>query len=56
LYFGSRDDAVSGRTHRQMPACRRVLFSFMYRNAVHPIDRFDLPPAQFLGISRRIEI
>jgi KUP system potassium uptake protein len=56
LYFGSRDDAVSGRTYRQMPAWRRVLFSFMYRNAVHPIDRFDLPPAQFLGVSRRIEI
>jgi KUP system potassium uptake protein len=56
LYLGSRDDAVSGRTHRQMAAWRRVLFSFMYRNAVHPIDRFDLPPHQFLGMSRRIEI
>jgi KUP system potassium uptake protein len=56
VYLGARDEAVSGPDDQPMPVWQRVLFSFMNRNAVHPIDRFDLPAHQFLGISRRYEI
>ena len=56
LYFVSRDEAVSGHVDRELSRWQRLLFSFMNRNAVHPVDRFDLPATHYLGVSRRIEI
>jgi K+ transporter len=39
-----------------MAAWRRRLFSFLYRNSVHPADRFNLPPQNFVQISRQFEV
>lgn len=52
LYFGERDRIEGRRTKPRMAAWRRVLFSFLYRNSVHPADRFNLPAANFVQITR----
>lgn len=56
IYF-SEHDYVTGRKRKpRMAAWRRRLFAFLYRNAVHPADRFNLPPQNFVQISRQIEV
>jgi KUP system potassium uptake protein len=35
---------------------RVPLFAFLFRNSVRAVDLFNLPPANFLEIGRRIEI
>jgi KUP system potassium uptake protein len=56
VFFASRDEVVRGKTHRRLPGWRRMLFGFMYRNAVRSSDRFDLPPDRFLEIGRQVEL
>ncbi len=56
LYFGARDDVVPAKPPRRLMTWRRMLFGFMYRNAVHTVDRFSLPPAQFVEIGRQVEV
>jgi KUP system potassium uptake protein len=55
LYFGARDDIVQGKV-RGLPAWQRLLFGFMYRNAVHSVDRFSLPPPQVVEVGRQVEL
>jgi KUP system potassium uptake protein len=55
VYFVSRDDVVPGK-RRRMPGWRRVMFGFMYRNAVHAADRFDLPPDRLLEEGRQLAL
>jgi KUP system potassium uptake protein len=55
IYFGAHDEVVRGR-ERRLPSWRRMLFSFMYRNAVHSVDRFQLPRDRFLEVGRQIEL
>jgi KUP system potassium uptake protein len=52
LYFSERDRVEPRRTKPRMAAWRRILFSFLYRNSVHPSDRFNLPAANFVQITR----
>jgi KUP system potassium uptake protein len=52
LYFSERDRVERRRTKPRMAAWRRCLFSFLYRNAVHPADRFNLPATNFVQITR----
>ena len=52
LYFSERDRIERRRTKPRMSAWRRILFSFLYRNSVHPADRFNLPAANFVQITR----
>jgi len=56
IYFGARDEVVRSKTPPRLAGWRRMLFGFMYRNAVHTVDRFDLPPAQFVEIGRQIAL
>ena len=56
LYFGARDDVVPAAPPRRLMAWRRMLFGFMYRNAVHTVNRFSLPPAQFVEVGRQVEV
>jgi KUP system potassium uptake protein len=56
LYFGARDDVVPAAPPHRLMAWRRMLFGFMYRNAVHTVDRFSLPPAQFVEVGRQVEV
>ncbi len=53
VYFVSRDDVVPGK-RRRVPAWRRMVFGFMYRNAVHAADRFDLPADRLLEVGQQI--
>jgi K+ transporter len=34
----------------------RRLFSFLYRNSIHPADRFNIPAQNFVQIGREIEV
>ncbi len=55
VYFVARDDIVPGK-RRRLPSWRRMMFGFMYRNAVHVADRFDLPPDRLLEVGRQLAI
>jgi KUP system potassium uptake protein len=54
VYFAARDEVVRSKTHPRLAGWRRMLFGFMYRNAVRAPDRFDLPPDKFLEVARQI--
>ena len=58
IFIGGRDEVVRDRddAHARLPAWRRLLFGFMYRNAVHFVDRFDLPPERFVQIGRQVAL
>ncbi len=56
LYFGGRDDVVRGKESQGLPVWQHLLFGFMYRNAVHTVDRFSLPPAQVIEVGRQVEV
>ncbi len=56
LFVGSHDEVVRDRTSGQarLASWRRILFSVMYRNAVHSVDRFSLPADRFVQVGRRV--
>jgi KUP system potassium uptake protein len=56
VYFGANDEVVRSQTVPRLPAWRRILFAFMYRNAVRAPDRFDLPADRFIEIRRQIQL
>jgi KUP system potassium uptake protein len=56
IYFSERDYVVQRKRKPRLPSWRRILFSFLYRNSVHLADRFNIPPQNFVQISREIEV
>ncbi len=56
IYFSERDHVTGRKRKPRMAAWRRRLFAFLHRNAVHPADRFNLPPQNFVQIARQIEV
>jgi KUP system potassium uptake protein len=56
LYFSERDNVCALKSRPRFPSWRRHLFSFLYRNSIHPADRFNIPSDRFVQISRKIEI
>lgn len=56
IYFSERDHVTARKRKPHMPAWRRHLFSFLYRNSIHPADRFNLPSQHFVQISRQFEV
>jgi KUP system potassium uptake protein len=56
VYFAGRDDVVRGQDHSSLWPWQRMLFAFMYRNAVRAADRFDLPPERFLEVGRQVRL
>jgi KUP system potassium uptake protein len=55
-YYIARDNVVS-RRHRNLLSRWRVgLFSFMFRNSAHAVDRFKIPSNALVEIGRRIEL
>ena len=56
VYFVARDEVVAGRHGRRMKSWRRMLFGFMYRNAVHAGDRFALARNCLVEVGRQIEL
>jgi KUP system potassium uptake protein len=56
IYFGERDEVVRRKGRARLARWRVPLFAFMFRNSAHAADRFNIPSAKFVEISRRIEI
>jgi KUP system potassium uptake protein len=56
IYISERDYVVARKHKPRLAAWRRRLFSFLYRNSIHPADRFNFPSEHFVQISREIEI
>jgi KUP system potassium uptake protein len=56
VFFGAHDSVVPSKGRPRLPAWRRMLFAFMYRNAVRAPDRFDLPADRFLEVGRQVEL
>ena len=56
VYFAAHDEVVRSASHPRLSSWRRVLFAFMYRNALRAPDRFALPPDRFLEISRQVAL
>jgi KUP system potassium uptake protein len=56
VYFGERDRVIRDRENRHLGRWRLPLFSFMFRNAVRAVDIFNLPPKNFIEISRQVEL
>jgi KUP system potassium uptake protein len=56
IYFGARDEVVRSTSGALLPLWRQALFGFLYRNAIHTVDRFQLPVRQFVEIGRQLEL
>ncbi len=57
LYFGAHDEVTAAaKGARLMPAWRRMLFGFMYRNGLRTVDRFQLPAERFIEIGRQVAL
>ncbi len=56
LFFAANDDVVASDTDRKLSSWRRMVFAFLYRNAVRGADRFALPRNRFIEIGRQVEL
>lgn len=56
IYFSERDRVTRRKARPRLAAWRRHLFAFLYRNSIHPADRFNLPASNFIQIGRQREI
>ena len=56
VFFGARDRVIVDREDRHLWRWQLPLFSFMFRNSVRAVDIFNLPPQNFVEISRQIEL
>ncbi len=56
IYFAAHDEVVRSASHPRLAPWRRMLFAFMYRNALRAPDRFDLPSDRFLEIARQVAL
>jgi KUP system potassium uptake protein len=56
VYVAAPDRVIRDRNARYLSRWQLPLFAFLFRNAVHAVDRFNLPPENFVEIAREIEI
>ena len=56
IYFASRDAVSRSEAQPRLMAWQRIVFGFMYRNAVHAADRFDLPAERFIEVGRQVRL
>jgi KUP system potassium uptake protein len=56
VYFSTRDRVIRDRKQRHLPRWQVPVFSFLFRNSVRAVDIFNLPPHNFVEISRQIEL
>lgn len=56
LFFAATDEVTASGSVPKLAPWRRMMFSFMYRNAVRAPDRFALPRDRFIEISRHVEL
>lgn len=56
VFFGARDRVIGDRKNRHLWRWQVPLFSFLFRNSVRAVDIFNLPPHNFVEISRQVEL
>jgi KUP system potassium uptake protein len=56
VYFAARDEVIRSNTAPLLSRWRRMLFGFLYRNAIHTVDRFQLPARQIVEVGRQLEL
>ena len=56
VYFASHDEVVRRSKASFLPGWQRMLFAFMFRNAIRTVDRFDLPGDKFLEVGRQVAL
>ncbi|MBV9551576.1 MAG: KUP/HAK/KT family potassium transporter, partial [Alphaproteobacteria bacterium] len=56
VFFSTRDRVIRDRQQRHLWRWQLPLFSFLFRNAVRAVDIFNLPPQNFVELSRQIEL
>jgi KUP system potassium uptake protein len=56
VYFSTRDRVIRDRKNRHLWAWQVPIFSFLFRNSVRAVDIFNLPPQNFVEVSRQIEL
>lgn len=55
-YYIERNDLISRKHRNPLSQWCVALFSFMWRNSAHAIDRFKIPSSALIEIGRRIEL
>ena len=56
-FYAAHDEVrPAGKADRLLSGWRRMVFAFMYRNAVRAVDRFNLPTRHFVEIGRQIDL
>ncbi len=55
-FFVARDEIAPHHEGSQMTTFRRVVFGFIYRNAVRAADRFALPRDRLVEVGHQVEI
>ncbi len=57
IYFGGHDEVLAAeRGERLLPGWRRMLFAFLYRNALRSVDRYHLPSERYVEVGRQLRI
>jgi KUP system potassium uptake protein len=56
VYFSTRDRVIRDRNERHLRRWQVPIFSFLYRNSVRAVDLFNLPPQNFVELSRQVEL
>jgi KUP system potassium uptake protein len=56
IYFGARDLVVADRRDSWLRRLWVRLFAFLFRNTVRAMDRFHIPPGNFVEIAREVQI
>jgi KUP system potassium uptake protein len=56
VYFSTRDRVIRDRANRHLRAWQVPMFSFLFRNSVRAVDLFNLPPSNFVELSRQVEL
>jgi KUP system potassium uptake protein len=55
-YFGGRDHVVPATLDNWERRLWVKLFAFLFRNTVRTLDRFHVPPGNFVDIAREVRI
>jgi KUP system potassium uptake protein len=56
VYFSSRDQVIRDQKQRHLRRWQLPIFSLMFRNSVRAVDIFNLPPQNFVELSRQVEL
>jgi KUP system potassium uptake protein len=56
VYFSTRDHVIRDRNQRHLWRWQLPIFSFLFRNSVRAVDIFNLPPHNFVELSRQVEL